>query len=104
MRPGARIKETGSTGAETGSTGAETVKTGAETAKDLEANSDFSENVEEEEDFKVLKTNMVAQDLGFSFLIDGNFDDKVSFGKTSTNNNFFYGLEVCLQRFLIELL
>ena len=97
MRPGARIKETGSTGAET-------VKTGAETAKDLEANSDFSENVEEEEDFKVLKTNMVAQDLGFSFLIDGNFDDKVSFGKTSTNNNFFYGLEVCLQRFLIELL
>ncbi|XP_023321954.1 uncharacterized protein LOC111696554 isoform X2 [Eurytemora carolleeae] len=90
VRPGARIKETGSTGAET-------VKTGAETAKDLEANSDFSENVEEEEDFKVLKTNMVAQDLGFSFLIDGNFDDKVSFGKTSTNNNFFYGLEAnCL--------
>lgn len=72
---------------------------------DLEAN---SENLEDKEDrndkeYKILRTNMAAQDLGFSFLIDANPIDEFknrwkevyNGGDVSTTNNYYIGFKVC---------
>ncbi|XP_023328627.1 pickpocket protein 28 isoform X2 [Eurytemora carolleeae] len=66
----------------------------------LEANSDTLEVLQESEEetvggYTILRTNMAAQDLGFSFLIDANaMDEFKNSWNELTSNNFYIGFKV----------
>ena len=66
----------------------------------LEANLDTSEVIQELEEetvggYTILRTNMAAQDLGFSFLIDANaMDEFKNEWDELTSNSFYIGFKV----------